>query len=227
MIADRNQQNLILNVRMLDDLGSPINSLVWNSATLEIDYKPYRGSWTSVTLSAGTLGSWSSGGFVEDPENDGIYELGAPNESRISGHRTLWRFRYGGNNFRYDSVDYTAIPSAETSEVKFEFNIPGAEETFTTESEIFIKEQDREIVFTANQDVSALPLVLVFEDADGVDKFIIQDEDLVKTGDSVTATLPPLFTDTEVTLNWGIRNRENERVYGFGTINVIYAPYVG
>lgn len=225
MIADRNQENLILNVRMLDDNGSPINSLVWNSATLEIDYKPYRGSWTPVTLSAGTLGTWSSGGFVEDPDNDGIYELGAPNASRISGHRTLWRFRFGGNNYRYDSVDYTAIPSAETSEIEFTFSIPGSEETFTTDSEIFIKEQGREITFTANQDVSAIPLVLIFEDSERLDKYILLDGDLTKVGDTVTATLPLTFTDTEVTLNWAIRNASDLRVYGFGTIAVVYAPH--
>jgi hypothetical protein len=227
MIADRNQEDLILTIRMLDDDGSPITGLAWNTPTWEVEYKPYRGNWTPVTLQAGTLGTWSSGGFVESPELDGLYELGAPNASRISGHRTLWRFKFAANNYRYDSVDYTSIPSAETSSVKFEFAIPGVDETFTTDAELFIKEQGREVTFTANQDVSAIPLVIVFEDGDGVDKFIIQDEELQKTGDTVVATLPVGFTENEIALNWGIRNRDNERVYGAGTINVTYAPYVG
>lgn len=38
---------------------------------------------TSITLSAGTLGTWSSGGWIED--NNGMYELGVPNAAFASG----------------------------------------------------------------------------------------------------------------------------------------------
>jgi hypothetical protein len=38
---------------------------------------------TSITLSAGTLGTWSSGGFVES--SNGMYELGIPNAAIASG----------------------------------------------------------------------------------------------------------------------------------------------
>jgi hypothetical protein len=37
----------------------------------------------AITLSAGTLGTWSSGGFIED--NNGMYELGVPDAAFASG----------------------------------------------------------------------------------------------------------------------------------------------
>lgn len=226
MIADRDQENLILTFRFLDDAGSPVTSLLWNTPGINIAYRPYGGSWTELVLVPGTLGTYISSGFIEDPQADGIYELGAPNASRISGHRTLWRFRFGGGQYRYDSVDYVSIPSEETSEVKFEFAIPGAVESFTTDSVIYIKELSRTITFTANQDVSAIPLVLIFEDADNVDQYIIADGDMTKVGDTVTVTLPAGFTNDVTALNWAIRNATDQRVYGTGSISVTYAPHI-
>ena len=228
MIADRNQTELVATFRFLDDNGNAINSLAWDTAGIVIQYKPYLGTWTNITLQQGVLGSWVTGGFVADGGGDGMYELGVPNEARRAGHRTLFRFKLGAFQYRYDAIDYVSVPSTETSSLTMEFSIPGTEETFTTASQIYIKELGRQITFEANQDVSLIPLVLIIEDGDGVDQYIIQDEDMDKTGgDTVVITLPDGFTAEEKTLEWAIRNRDNERLYGTGSISVTYAPYQG
>jgi hypothetical protein len=228
MIADRNQENLIATFRFLDDDGSEITSLVWNTPGIEIGYKKYGATaWTNLTLVSGTAGTYLSSSFVADPDGDGLYEIGVPNESKVAGHRTVWRFKYGAFQYRYDSIDYVSIPSAETSNVTFEFAIPGVDVITSNAPSIYVKEQGIQVVFTANQDVSAIPLVVIFEDDAGTDSYVIKDEDLVKSGDTVTLTLPIGFTDEELSLTWGIRNRDTLRVYGTGTISVTYAPYEG
>ena len=228
MLADRDQQNLIATFRYLDDAGDPITSLAWNTAGISIGYKRYGAtSWTNLNLASATVGTYTSNGFVEDPDGNGFYELGVPNASRISGHRTVWRFKHGANQYRYDSIDYVAIPAQESSGINLEFAIPGVSEVFTTSNSLYVQEREVEVTFTANQDVSAIPLVLIFEDADGIDKFIINDSDMTKTGDSVVITLPDTFTDAEKTLQWAIRNQDTDRVYGSGSISVVYAPYQG
>ena len=229
MIADRLQEDLIATFRFLDDAGVAITGLFWNTVGVDIAYKKYGNyEWTPIVPVAGLLGVYIANSFVADSGADGLYELGIPNISRTAGHRTLWRFRFAANQYRYDSIDYVTIPSEETNGVTLTFAIPGVEESFTTESEIYVRELERQVTFQANQDISAIPLVLVFEDAAGVDKFVITDDQMDKSaGDSVVITLPDGFTAEEQSLSWGIRHAITERVYGTGTINVTYAPFVG
>lgn len=228
MIADRSQTDLIATFRMVDDDLIAINSLTSATPTLEIGYKKYRDlTWTTLTLVPGTLGTYLDSSFIADSGGDGLYEIGIPNISKIAGHRTLWRFKFAANQYRYDSIDYIAIPAAETTGVTLEFAIPGTEDTFTSASQIYIKETDRTITFEANQDISAIPLELVFELGDGTDQFVILDAAMDKSaGDSVVITLPAGFTDEETNLQWAIRHATNKRVYGVGSITVSYAPFV-
>ena len=81
------------------------------------------------------------------------------------------------------------------------------------------------IQFTADVDITAIPLTVIFEDADKLDTYIITDASLVKVGTDVTATLPSGFTDEVVSFNWAIRHETNLTVYGTGSISVVYAPH--
>lgn len=228
MIADRSQVDLYATIRILDDDGQGITGLAWNSPNLEISYKKYgSGVWTTLTLVAGTLGTYLSSSFIADDDGDGLYQLGIPNEAKVAGHRTLWRFKHNANQYRYDSIDYVSIPSAETSSVTFEFAIPGVDTVFTSESTIYIRELEVDVTFTANQDITAIPLVLILEDGEGVDHYVITDNEMEKDGDTVTVRLPSDFTESERSLTWGIRNALNQKVYGTGSISVTYAPYEG
>jgi hypothetical protein len=233
MLADRNQDNLILNVRMFDDQTppAPIPGIAWNDGTLILGYKRQGDTgWTDlvggVDTVAGTLGTYIEGGWVSDSGGNGLYEFGLPNAARIAGHRTLLRFKHGPGQYRYDAIDYVAIPSEKTDALEFSFAVPGATIDFSSTTSIYIKETGVIAEFTANQDISAIPLVLIFEDSNGVDQFVFSDEQLTKVGDKVSITLPNEFTDTEVTLNWGIRNQLSNRFYGSGSISVTYAPYL-
>jgi hypothetical protein len=228
MIADRSQVDLYVTFQFLDDAGNGITSLAWNTPNIEISYlKKGATAWVPLTLVAGTLGTYLSSSFIADSGGNGLYQLGIPNEAKVAGHRTYWRFKYAANQYRYDSIDYVSIPSAETSNATFEFSIPGVETVFTTESTIYIRELEVDVAFTANQDITAIPLVLILEDSEGVDHYVISDSEMTKVGDTVTVRLPDDFTESERTLTWGIRNASNQRVYGTGSISVTYAPYEG
>ena len=69
--------------------GLPITGLTSASSGLKFAYRAqgHAGGATVVSLSAGTLGTWSSGGFVEiDATNmPGSYEIGLPNAALTTG----------------------------------------------------------------------------------------------------------------------------------------------
>lgn len=227
MIVDRSQSALIATLRFLDDLNAPIPSIVYNDGTLSIGYKLHGSTtWTNLSLVSGTLGTWTSNGFVEDSGSNGLYELGIPDIAKIAGKRTYWRFKQGGNQFRYDSIDYVAIPSANTDSIAFDITVPGLGPIFTSDNAIiYIKEESIEVTFTANQDISAETLVIIFELASGIDSYVILDSDITKSGNNATITLPVGFTSTTKSLNWSIRKASNKKVYGTGKIAVSYAPH--
>ena len=227
MIVDRNQKSLILTIRLLSDSDPPtrITGVTFGDSGLSIGYKkPNDSTWTVLTPVAGTLGSYTSAGWIEDSDSDGNYELGVPDLAAIPGKRTLWRIKHGGNQYRYFAVDYVAIPSAETDLVQFEFSIPGAEITFSSNSQIYTKETGLQVQFNANQNIESEDLVIIFETSDKVDQFVINNSDITKSGSTATITLPADFTNEVNSLNWAIREANNRRVYGTGTISVTYAP---
>jgi hypothetical protein len=227
MIADRSQTALIATIRFLDDLNAPIPNIAYNDGTLSIGYKLQGStSWTNLFLVPGTLGTWVANGFVEDSGGNGLYELGIPDAAKIAGKRTNWRFKQGGNRFRYDSIDYVAIPSANTDSIAFDITVPGLGPIFASDNAtIYIKEEGVQVTFTANQDISSETLTIVFEEADGTDSYVILDSDITKSGNDATITLPVGFTSTTKNLNWSIRKFSNKKVYGTGRIAVTYAPH--
>lgn len=112
-IVDRNAQNVIYPIRILDNAEEPIESLAHDSAGLSIDFKiAGQASWSTVTLSAGTLAQWSKGGFVEQTAGDGWYDLGVPNEAISPGLTTDVRVRPPGLGWRYGSISATGVKNS-------------------------------------------------------------------------------------------------------------------
>ena len=229
MITTYNKVNLILHVRIIGNDNLPIVGVTGDDGQWEMAYKNVNAAWVPITLSNGILNTYVSGGLVEDPDGDGLYQLGLPNEAKIAGERTLLRFKYGGNDYHYDAIDFVQAPVSVNSgsdAVELNFSIPGTDVIFSTEgANLYIKETGRQIVFTANQNIEAETLVIIFEESDNVDKYIIQDGDIIKSGDTATITLPVGYTDELNNLNWAVRRASDKRVYGHGSRSVTYIPH--
>lgn len=80
-------------------IGAGLGGLAFNSPGLVVEYRRNNQSaWTTVTLSAGTLGTWSSGGWVADGGLAGAYEVGIPDAAVASGARAVYVRCRGANN---------------------------------------------------------------------------------------------------------------------------------
>jgi hypothetical protein len=95
--------------------GAGLTGLAYNSSGLTCYYiREGDPSATAVTLSAGTAGTWSSGGFVAvDATNlPGLYELGLPNASLSTGNSTVAMLKGATNQvpslleIELDAVNY-------------------------------------------------------------------------------------------------------------------------
>ncbi len=107
--------------------GSGLAGLVFNTSGLVAEYRRQgQATWTAISLVAGTLGTWSSGGFVADGALAGAYEIGLPDAEEASGKWAVVRL-YGAanmvpclNDLELDAIDYqdavhgglTALPNA-------------------------------------------------------------------------------------------------------------------
>lgn len=108
--------------------GGGLSGLVYNTAGLVAEYRRQGAStWTALALAAGTLGTWSSAGWIADGSLAGAYEIGIPNAALASGARWVAIRVYGAANMvpvlieiELDAVDYqdavrfglTALPNA-------------------------------------------------------------------------------------------------------------------
>ena len=116
--------------------------------------------------------------------------------------------------------------------VTMTLTVPGQTTAYanTTNNSIYIGEQDLTVEFTAvdengdSYDLSALPLVIIFEDTDKVDIATVADEDITKSGNVATITLPNILTASVQTVNWAIRHETSKKVYGKGSLSISYAP---
>ncbi len=103
--------------------GSGLGSLTYSTSGLVAEYRRKgQSSWTSITLASGTLGTWSSGGFVADGNLTGAYELGIPNAALATGAEWCLVRLYGATNmapvlmlFELDAVNYQSATSFVTS----------------------------------------------------------------------------------------------------------------
>lgn len=81
--------------------GGPLTGLAWNAASLTWYYiRNGANADTQVTLAAGTLGTWSSGGFivVDATGMPGVYEIGVPNAAIVTGADTVHMMLQGATN---------------------------------------------------------------------------------------------------------------------------------
>lgn len=94
--------------------GGGLGSLTHATSGLIAEYRRQgQSSWTTITLSAGTLGTYSSGGWVADGGLTGAYEVGIPDAAFAAGARmVLIRFRGAANmlpvliEIELDAVNY-------------------------------------------------------------------------------------------------------------------------
>jgi hypothetical protein len=94
--------------------GAGLGSLTSATSGLVGEYRRQgQSSWTAITLAAGTLGTWSSGGWVADGALAGAYEVGVPDAAVASGARWVSvRYRGAANmlpvliELELDAVDY-------------------------------------------------------------------------------------------------------------------------
>mgnify|MGYP003385620497 CR=1 FL=1 len=102
-------------------------AVAFNAAGLVGEYRRRtQSTWTAITLSSGTLGTWTSGGWVADGALTGAYEVDIPDAAVASGDRWVAiRFRGVTNmlpvliEIELDAVDYqdtvrfgmTALPN--------------------------------------------------------------------------------------------------------------------
>ncbi len=94
--------------------GTGMPGLVFNTASLVGEYRRANSnSWTAITLAAGTLGTWSTNGWVADGNCNGAYEVGIPNAAlAVNSAWAVVRY-YGATNmapvllyFELDAVNY-------------------------------------------------------------------------------------------------------------------------
>lgn len=114
--------------------GAGLGSLTSASSGLAAEYRRQgQSAWTAITLSAGTLGTYSSGGWVADGSLAGAYEVGIPDAALAAGAKWSQVRFYGAANmlpvlleFELDAINYqdsaraglTALPSSGTLAVK-------------------------------------------------------------------------------------------------------------
>src|SRR5262245_53669219 len=109
--------NYILPIFVQDSTsttGGGLTGLVFSTSGLTCKYKKENfAGWTSVGLVAGTVGTYTSGGFVDSASGiNGMYELCVPNAA-FTGTRSVVIILYGAANMvplimeiELDAVDY-------------------------------------------------------------------------------------------------------------------------
>ena len=121
---------ITIPVQVLDytsTVGAGLAGLVFNTSGLVAEYRRQgQSSFTAITMVAGTLGTWSSGGWVAAGALAGRYEFGIPDAVLASGARWAELAFYGAPNMvpvvieiELDAVNYqdavrfglTAIPN--------------------------------------------------------------------------------------------------------------------
>jgi hypothetical protein len=120
--------SLILMVEMRNTVGQPLTGLTHEGVTALYTRDGSAAAPSTVALSAGELGTWSSGGWVEvDPVNfPGLYQFGVPNAAIAAGARGVrlrftatgaWPRTVGVQLVSYNPADgvrlgLTALPNA-------------------------------------------------------------------------------------------------------------------
>lgn len=239
-----NAASLILTLLPRDNEGDLLEGILFSDVDLTISYRTSTSNWVSITLVTSTPGTWVSGGWIH--LGNGLYQLGLPNAAIVSNDRTTIRFEYTDSSIQYDSIDAVIIPSIipllpdnfsdlfidsagrvrpTPASIAFNIGVETPNIGFDSSGFVYVKELNRTVTFTANTDIEGINLVLVFENSDRTDILVVPDEELTKVGNVVTYILPESLTQNEGTLIWGIREATDQTVYGFGQIQIVYAPH--
>jgi hypothetical protein len=105
-------------------IGAGLSGLTSATSGLVAEWRRRGGSsWTAITLTSKTLGTWTSGGFVADGSLAGAYELDLPNAVCASGERWVAVRLYGAANMlpclieiELDAFDYQTASAAQTGD---------------------------------------------------------------------------------------------------------------
>ncbi len=242
LVLNENAANVNVLITIVDDNNNGIPDIEFDDPDLAIYYfKDSATAWVQLTLVAGALGSWISSGFVELPDSDGEYLLSLPAAAITARKTTMLKIVYGTNKPLRDIVTLAGPPAfpanfsallisgagkvtTNPNSLQFNMRIPPIPISLNGEFSVFVGETAREIVLTANQDVSAIPLKIVFERPDKTDLAIVEDDDLTKVAETVSFTLPSDVTDEAGLVRWAIRHNSNGTVYGNDEFSVNYAP---
>ena len=221
MIADRTANNIILKVELRDDAGQPITGVLFSDVNLTLElWANESTAWGLRTLVDGTLGTYLSDSWKEIGE--GLYEYGFPNSFIQPGQRVDLRLKYSTNAPQFDSISFLTSDSAK--KVDFTISAPGIEITLDSEVLVYTKEEGIIVVFIADENIEAIPLKIIFETSDKVDVVVIPNESITKVGTEASVTLPSSLTVSAQQLSWSVRHATSERVYGTGTLSIVYAP---
>jgi hypothetical protein len=242
-VCPEDAANLDIFIKIVDDNGDPIVT-TYDDVDLTIEYlKDSDAAWTVITLVTGSFTGYLSSKFVAVPDSDSLYKLSIPVGAINARKSTLLRVTYDTNQSQELVLQFVGpkvypdnwsslivSPSGKVStmsvEPQFQINIPPTELLISGGGQIFIKEEGRDLVFLADTNIEAVPLSLVIETPDKVDKLIVPDEELTKDGMTVTFTLPELLTADVGSYNWAIRHATTHILYGTGSFSVSYAPHV-
>jgi len=242
LVLNENAANVNVLITIVDDNNNGIPDILFDDSDLEIYYfKDTATAWVQLTLVAGTLGSWVSNGFIELPDSDGEYLLSLPAAAVTARKTTMLKIVYGTNKPLRDIVTLVGPPSfpanfaallisssgkvtTNPNSIQFNMRIPPIPISLNGEFSVFVGETNRTIILTANQDVSAIPLKIVFERSNKEDLAIVEDDDLTKVAETVSFTLPADVTDEAGLVKWAIRHETDGTVYGYDEFSVNYAP---
>jgi hypothetical protein len=247
IVLNENAQNVNLLITILDDDGNGITGITHDDADLAIFYfNESASSWVLLSLTEGTLGSWTSNGFIEcsdeDISSEGEYILGLPNNAISARKSLLLKVVYGTNKPLRDIVSFTGPPAfpnnfstmqisndgklnINLTSLRLMLTIPSIATSLTGNFRVFIKETNRTLTFTANQNIESTDIKFVFENDGGEDLAIVSNEDLTKSGNTVSFTLPSEVTDTIGLIRWSARHETDNTLFGQDEFEVEYAPY--
>ena len=107
-LVERTAENLILRIRLRTGNGTLVTGLAHNTATLAVRYmRPSDTSWQTVSLVAGTIGTYTANSWKEI--GGGWYQLCLPNAAIVPGERTDIEIAYSAHTPWADSIDAVLV----------------------------------------------------------------------------------------------------------------------
>ena len=103
MIVDRDATSVILLLRLVDTDNQPITGVAFDDTDLALEYmQPSDPGFSSLALTNGTLGSYSSASWAE--VGDGVYQFCPPDSFIVAGSYSVIRVDYSIYPAIYDTL---------------------------------------------------------------------------------------------------------------------------